>query len=228
MRFMKDGKRYYRMDGHDCISVTTLLHHYIPEEPRLVRWKQTTENWEKVLNDSATAGTLVHYRIACHFAQTNGLPAPNLELEGGLTPEIVRKVEDCMKLFDSLMAARKMAPEALEIECYHRKLLYAGSMDWLGLFDGKRAVVDFKTSKGIFDNHRAQVVAYKRALMSDPKFRGDEPICVIIAMNPVIGLKVEVLDAWGEGRAADLFWQAFDTYQKSERPVIRHVPEDWF
>lgn len=55
--------------------------------------------------------------------------------------------------------AHKVEPIALEETVYGYD--FAGTLDFYGMFDGKRYVIDWKSSKGVYDEMRYQVAGYK-------------------------------------------------------------------
>lgn len=63
-RFDHKGNRFYwSVNGEEiqvAAGITSLLSEVMGENKHLVNWKLTTPNWEKVLEDSATYGTIMH------------------------------------------------------------------------------------------------------------------------------------------------------------------------
>jgi len=220
----KTGMRWYKVPGASSAlpSVTAILHRYSPEGPGLARWKASTNNWEEVLRRSGIIGTLVHYRIACWFAEHFKLAPVELDLQGGgLSMDMIEQSNTVMSYFEDLIRERKFVPEAIEKTCWHRRAMYAGTIDYIGRFEGVRALVDWKTGSGVYPNYRAQAYAYKRALMSDPHFKGVIDQCVIIVINASRGLKVEVVD--DEEAAGRMWWSAFDGFQVDQRPQAQWI-----
>ena len=48
--------------------------------------------------------------------------------------------------------------------------VYAGTVDWIGLLNGKRTIIDWKTSKGIYSSHIMQANAYACAINREIEF----------------------------------------------------------
>lgn len=219
-----DGMRYYFVDGIAMPSVTTIIHNYTPESTGLQLWKKKFVDWEVRLAQAATVGTLVHYRIAQYFSREFNLPPTQLELDKTpITPEMSERVNLIMGNFEALIKKEKMKPSAIELSCWHRKAHYAGTVDWLGEFRGRRVLLDWKTSSGIYPSHLAQVVAYKRALLSDPRFEGGIDACFVVVVNDNC---VEIREVREENAALDLYWQAFDAFQMCKRPQKQWITKE--
>ena len=63
--------------------------------------------------------------------------------------------------FESFISTNDMVMEESEIPVVHEKLLYGGTIDWVGNMNGERVLVDFKTSSGIYPSHIIQLAAYR-------------------------------------------------------------------
>ncbi|MBQ4447399.1 MAG: hypothetical protein II897_03805 [Clostridia bacterium] len=117
-------KHIYRLDGRCVPSVTTVMR---PLSQALYK-----DVDEKILNEAANRGTAIHNAIE------------NYILYG------VKDVPECYEgYFEAFRTWYKdMNPEPLATECrvYHKSLLYAGTADLPCLIDGKRILVDHKTS----------------------------------------------------------------------------------
>ena len=75
---------------------------------------------------------------------------------------------------------------ATEAQCYHPKLLYAGTIDAIGVSASGVFLYDWKVSKGAYDSYAAQLAAYAKAVEA-------------LTAKPVTGAAVVRLDpATGE------------------------------
>lgn len=75
--------------------------------------------------------------------------------------------------------AHKVEPIQLEYTVYGYD--WAGTLDFYGMFDGKKYVIDWKSSKGIYDEMRYQVAGYRSAV-------GDCEGCGILRLDKTTGL----------------------------------------
>lgn len=123
----EEEKHIYRLDGSYVPAVSTIMK---PLSQAL--YKDVDEN---VLNKAASRGTAVHNAIE------------NFVLFG---------ITDIDPLYEGYIIAFKewwldMNPKALATECrvYHKYLRYAGTADMPVIIDGKKILVDFKTSAAV-------------------------------------------------------------------------------
>jgi hypothetical protein len=58
-----------------------------------------------------------------------------------------------------------LKPKFLEKQLVSEAFHYGGTIDFYGDLDGVPTLLDFKTSSGIYDEHRFQVAAYWRLLL---------------------------------------------------------------
>jgi hypothetical protein len=221
---MKGEFRYYQIEGMSLPSVTSILGNFLPEEEGLRRWKERVDNADAVMNRSAAIGTLVHYRIASFFAEKYHTPPVMLDLQGAtITEEMSETANVIMSYFEDYLREWLTVPDKTECTLWHRKALYAGTADLIGHLGKEYTLLDWKTSSGIYPKHRAQAWAYKRALMSDPKWGRKIDQLAIVNLNAKKGLKVEIVD---EVEAEKIWWEAFENYQMATRPKDRWVKRE--
>jgi hypothetical protein len=164
-----EGNHQYRWDGKVVPSVTGILG--ILNKPALVHWAANTavehllafpgdyEGAKKAhqtkKEDAGDVGKIVH-----KYAE---------RLLGGkdvVLPDEVKARRGCMA-FDDFAREHKLKPIALERRMMSLKHRYAGTTDFYGDVDGKRAILDFKTSSGMYDEFWYQTSAYEEALVEE-------------------------------------------------------------
>jgi hypothetical protein len=214
------------IDGTRMPSVTSLLHDFIPEGEGIKRWKDNTPDWKEKMSKAANVGTITHHNIANYLNDKFdlGKTLKPLEFKEPIYPQV--EIEACaaMSYFDDFIRHYKVEPLDVELEIYHKQLKYAGTLDFVGMFGGVPSVIDWKTSSSIWPTYQAQVVAYKKAVLSQEEICKRLKIdkierCVIVVVNQRNGLKVgEVID---ENIAWDIFWGAYDRFQELFRPEKR-------
>jgi len=72
-----------------------------------------------------------------------------------------------MKLFDDFTTDHDVKPKLLEQHLWldlSKDYRYAGTVDFVGYVDGKLMILDWKTSKAIYDDYWLQLAAYIVAL----------------------------------------------------------------
>lgn len=229
-RITVNGRHIYNVNNRSMISVTSILREpYLEEGEGLKIWKSRNPDHEEQMKKSATIGTIVHYRIQQYLCEKFRMKPDELDLQGGaVTEDMYPLIDGGYKNFMELIRLHKIVPKFVEVTCYHNQLDYAGQIDLIAEFDGVLSIVDWKTSKGIWPKHRAQVVAYQRARNYMSKVLHHHPTlqCVVVGLNALTGLSVEVIKPEQEKPHWDLFWSAFDKYQNAERKPEERVNKE--
>jgi hypothetical protein len=117
--------------------------------------ERARKNFHTVSHGAKTIGQLAHEWIEAHLRArlyaTRELPLPVNEQ----TRKAVRAA--------SAWIAEHFKPVSMEHRLYSREHDYAGTLDVVGEVDGQLAVVDWKTSKTIYDEMQLQAAAYAQA-----------------------------------------------------------------
>lgn len=121
---------------------------------------QTIGNAMKVAHtvkkeQAATIGSIVH-----KYAEDR-LGLEDVDLP---TAEAARSGAEA---FDGWLEQHDIRPLHVEKKLYSRKYGYAGTVDFVGLIDGKMFVADFKTSNSIYPEMQLQTAAYAMALREE-------------------------------------------------------------
>ena len=181
----EDGGRFYRHSGLSAFwwpSVTTVLDAVM--RPDLTRWgarmaadyiighindpvsktalKTAAVDAPIAIRDEAAAfGTAIH-----HYIATGELPNP-------LTPEAQTAI-DSWHCFQQQADARVLASETpvLRMLGVDQRAGYGGTVDLVLEINGRRHVVDAKTTNGFHDRHALQVSAYAMAWPEPLAFDG--------------------------------------------------------
>jgi genome maintenance exonuclease 1 len=140
-----DGKRHYQTpDGNVYPSVTTITSLHGKEG--ILEWRKRVGEAEanKISNKAATRGTRVHK--LCEDYLNN-----ELSFEGAM-PNSIALFKQMQPFLD------KYIGKVYGIECplYSHHLRVAGKSDCIAQFDGKNAVVDFKTANKPKQEHWIQ------------------------------------------------------------------------
>ena len=156
-----DGRFYADDNGQWVPSVTTILEAY-PKPYALMQWlKENGENADKIRDAAGKRGSTVHQLtddydngIEVCLLDENGNPKYSLE-EWGMFERYVEFSE-------------KFKPENIMIEqnIVSLKLGFAGTIDRVLELNGKRYLVDIKTSNMITNAYWLQVAAYEQLLMT--------------------------------------------------------------
>lgn len=155
----KAHQKYVTTDGRPCVGVTTVLG--VMAKPALIPWanKLGLQGIEvgKFVDALARIGTLCHYFVECdckgETPQTDDY-SPN-EVQAakvGFEKWLKWKEQHKFKLINS------------ELQLASDSLQYGGTCDIYAEVDGVPTVLDIKTSKGCFPEHKTQAVAYANLL----------------------------------------------------------------
>lgn len=207
--------RFYKIDGELYPSVTSLLDEFLPESPFLKQWRLKTPDWKEYMEQKAQVGTVVHAYAANHFREQMHLPRIE-EQEIKLNPQQEMEARVAIDNFNKFISSYNIKPVACEITVYNKELKYAGTVDLIADVDGVPAILDFKTSRMVRTTHEAQVVAYKKALLSYPNdpFKVARARCRIVKLN--FQKDLLIWDVYNEGKAWNNFMEAVENYQNKK------------
>lgn len=150
-------KNHYLINGVKYWRVTRVKS--IIANPGLVNW-QITQGKKKayeIMTTQAKKGTRIHKLI-------------KLVLEDEIVHHLIlnhyldKETQVTIKLFQDFLDEHDVKPECLEQHLWSKDLGFAGTADFIGYVDGKLMILDWKTSKAIYDDMWLQLSAYVWAL----------------------------------------------------------------
>lgn len=109
-------------------------------------------NWRSVLNDAADIGSQVHGLIQEYIA-TEKAELDNKRIE----------VQRAFAAFLKWQNEHGITWLKSEMQVVSHVWGYAGTLDAICLYEGRRYVIDFKSSGGFWDSYRLQIAAYRLA-----------------------------------------------------------------
>ena len=153
------GQRVYHTPAGPAMSVTTILG-TLPH-PELDEWRERVgeEEADRISLEATTIGTYMHDMLEAHLLK-NDFPYDGSELEA-----IGKSMAKAIRMFGWQKLQEVWAVEMP----LHFLDLYAGRTDLVGVYTGKPAIMDYKTSKYIkppehLENYRLQMAAYSLAV----------------------------------------------------------------
>ena len=153
---------YKNKDGIRIPSVTTYLG--ILNKPALLKWAWQCGidgiDYEKLRDNAADIGTLAHYLIMCHIAKEEADISE-------YSPADVEKAQTCIEKYLEWERGHDIEPLMLEEPLISEEHQFGGTIDFYGLIDAVPSLMDFKTSKGIYDENFHQVSAYYKLLLEN-------------------------------------------------------------
>jgi PD-(D/E)XK nuclease superfamily len=170
----KMTSRFYTINGRDYPSVTTILN--VINKPQLIDWavritrdyvkqelfalqradslqdlnvdgllaKSSSEH-NRVKRAAANRGTDIHHRIAASIDDEDDFACDQ---------------DPVVNAFRTWQDEAKFAPIATEKLVFSREHSYAGTADLIGMVNGKLAVLDIKTGRGVYPEYKLQLAAY--------------------------------------------------------------------
>lgn len=158
----KNGYRFYFFENQKFPSVTTILNATL-ERPELEIWREITPDADKIAAEAAVIGSACHYRILSRYSirqlepPTVYLPWKNLER---WIEEIAYRSELAEVMWNETIDGISFEPLYVEHSLISREHRYAGTFDLLAEIEGKRVLIDLKTSKELWSEYKLQLGAY--------------------------------------------------------------------
>ena len=148
---------YYYVDGQFFPGVTTILHETLPTPFALKQWlgEVGNEKAEVKLKLAADRGTKIHN--ACE----NLLKGDRIKLHEEF-PD--RRDQKCIVAFIDWVneVQPEYDPKYIEF-VVASQAGFAGTVDFFCKINGEPWIIDFKTSRGVYESHKLQATAYQQA-----------------------------------------------------------------
>jgi hypothetical protein len=151
----------YEVNGVYVPGVTTILQEM--SKPFLLTWANKQGLAGIDINKDREAldiGTIAHFLIDCHL---NG-NEPDLE---DYAPVDVKKAQTAFSAYLELEKKHGIKPIKNELQLISKVYGYGGTLDLYCEIDGKKTLVDFKTSKAIYKEYHLQLSAYSGLLIEN-------------------------------------------------------------
>ena len=146
---------YHLKNGDKVPGVTTVLQGLGWNKGALMYWAwdqgRNGKDFRETKDDAADLGTLVHTLIE---AEMRGTPTPTIPLE------MKEKAENGLLGFYEWRDAFKLESTGSEVALVSEQYKYGGTIDYPCLLNGRRVILDLKTSKDVYADHRIQLAAY--------------------------------------------------------------------
>ena len=162
--------RFYidRETGEYYPSATTILEAY-PKPYALLQWmKEAGSKADEIRDAAGRRGSAVHQLTEDY---DNGLEC-NLLGENG-QPDYSMEEWAMFERYVDFTAALNPTHQLIEQQVLSPRLKFAGTIDRVCLINGKRYILDIKTSNGVYNSYWLQVAAYQQALLKEAKVKTD-------------------------------------------------------
>ena len=173
----KAHTRYYLADGTLVPGATTITG--LLNKPALVKWANNLGlqgiDSTKYVDKAAAVGTLIHALVEAHITGKKADLSDNTPLE-------IEMAEVGFKKYLEWEKQHKVEPIFNEKGFVSEKYKYGGTLDFYCKIDGKYTLVDFKSGKGIFNEHFLQVSSYAN-LLTENKHKVEQIMILNIGRN---------------------------------------------
>jgi len=147
--------------GEIVPGVTTVLNGQLAWNKNvLIAWARREalagKDPDKIRDEAADSGTCTHYHIECHIKQIE----PDLK---DFTQAQIDKAETGFLAFLEWEKQCKLEYEKIEYGVVSETYRYGGTVDMIAKKNGSLWLLDIKTSKAVYAEHRIQTVAYMMA-----------------------------------------------------------------
>ncbi|MFA7218443.1 MAG: PD-(D/E)XK nuclease family protein [Dehalococcoidales bacterium] len=154
----REGSHFYRVNGIEIPSVTTILK---PLSPYFNEKPSTNDN-NTFKNIYANIGTHIHFNILKQFDK---IDPPEEELPN--IPWVTEKILNSMKQWNNFVKDHEIEVHAVEQFVYSGGIYpFAGRLDMICDIDGKRCILDIKTGNE-YEYYDYQLAAYWGIAKSD-------------------------------------------------------------
>jgi hypothetical protein len=156
---------YRAADGRVVPSVTGVLG--VIAKPWLIPWANRLGlqgiDSEAHVSQAARIGTLAHAFVETRFT---GEVLKRADLEAEHTEEEIAGALRAFRAYQAWAADTTITPILSETALVSEAHRYGGTFDLYAEVDGRRELLDFKTSERVYDSHLIQLAAY-RALLEE-------------------------------------------------------------
>jgi len=205
-----DEKGVYGVTGITSILPKPWMAAYVRKHAKLYFAANTTNSFEDVgyidekgFNEALTASD--RYGQAAAQMGTNVHKFVQEWLENKTFPQVNNQQElNSFSAFWKFMNGVKLEPVLLERKIFSKKHQYAGTADFIGLVDGVRTLLDWKTSERIYESYWLQLAAYVEAMNEEikadqklkKKIGGEIEQIMIVRLGKDGGLEVRSTKKW--------------------------------
>lgn len=148
----------YEINGEPVAGVTTLLSMGMPADQGLLEYFKRTgkEEQEDILIDAQERGSNVHHAIEA-LLKGDSVPSANLYRK--------REKMGVAAFVDFFTTTKPTDCVSEQVVAYmDEQIRCAGTLDFIGTFNGKRILIDWKTSATHSRKNEVQVETYKRCV----------------------------------------------------------------
>jgi hypothetical protein len=168
-----DARFYTTESGGFVPSVTTILEAY-PKGAAFYKWlKENGEDSDNIRDEAGRRGSVVHDLTERY---DKGDEISLLGLEG--YPAFKMSEWSMLERYAEFRSRFPFEIEMIEQNFVNESLGYAGTVDRVVIMEGKRYILDIKTSGAVYNSYWLQLAAYKNLYEDATKLKVDG-VCVL-------------------------------------------------
>ena len=157
-------QRYYTEDGTLVPGVTTIVRVLGFNTDVLVKWANKEglagRDTAKIKDETAAIGSLAHLLVESELKDEE----PDLK---DYTPAQLKRAQHALRSFHEWRQGHDLHAQLVEASLVSEEHTYGGTVDCWGMLQGLPVLLDFKTSSGVWLEHRIQVSAYWKLLQEN-------------------------------------------------------------
>lgn len=223
----------YTWDGRPVPSVTTIIGRL--NKPLLIQWaaNMAVDHIETNLRsqfDNRSLPVLFAEARKAHVTKKDSAADigsrvheyAQMVLQGQTPPEpLDGPAQKGIEAFWRWVDSHKIEPIAVERRVMSKEGMYAGTCDFFGLIDDRLCVLDFKTSKGVYDEAWWQTSAYVMAIDEELSL-AEIPARWIIHLNKETGEMSAHVRGMEDHDADRAVWRSLLSLDKALRTARKH------
>lgn len=167
--------RYRDARGRVVPSVTTILDRF-KDSGGLIKWAHRCglegRDMTRERDSAASAGSICHAWVE---DVTHGRERRSFDL---VAPEIIERAAAGFDAFLEWRASNNVTIEHTETPLVDSGMGFAGTFDAIGVVNGERVLIDYKTSRRVYPEHAYQLAAYRHLVRSEMGLMIDSAILV--------------------------------------------------
>jgi len=211
--------RYKNKAGKIVPSVTTVIKNIGWSTGMLMAWQNRL--WEqgkdprKASKEACDIGTLTHELIE-HWI----FGQDEYEPEEGVTNQMIIDASDGLNKYIKWSEDNNVEYLESEIRVVSEEYQYGGTADCIAKIDGEIVLIDFKTSKGVYDSHLVQLGAYKNVIEEQTGYKIDRCMVVRIAKGELAEGEERIQPHYIPNEIIETGWDTFkvarDLHEKNK------------
>ena len=185
----KAHQRYRTKDGTIVPGATTVINLYGDNKGALMGWMRKEclagRDPYKVRDKEADIGTVAHALVEEHIHRQLGDEDFKALERLEYSPLTMEVAEKAFNAFLHWEENANIEYKAAEMQLASDAFMYGGTIDIVANLDGELTIIDLKTSKDVYDDHKIQIAAYRNLYTEN---FGEQPKTFILQLSKKDGL----------------------------------------